>query len=196
MKTRREGLVLPVDRERRLEARHLAAERVPLHLDVDQPEPLAVEHDHPGAGAEDRGLEGADRVVEPVQPHQARHRRRLAARDDQPVEPLELLRQAHLDDLGPEPAQHRDVLAERSLQGQDADLHDQSVPARAMGREALRTRSASGVDGVDAPAPLVEAPVARPPAVALGAVPLPAVVDDERASALEAPGQRELLDED
>ena len=103
MKTRGERLVLALDLDRRLEARDLAPERVALDGEVDQAEPLAVEHDHAGAGAEDRRRERADRVVEPVEAHQAHHRRRLAAGDDEPVEPVELLRQAHLDRLDAEP---------------------------------------------------------------------------------------------
>ena len=84
---------------------------------------LAVEQDHPGAGPEDGALEAADRLLEPVEPHQARDRRRLAARDDEPVEPVELLGLAHLDDVRAEPAQHRRVLAEVALDGENTDLH-------------------------------------------------------------------------
>ena len=83
---------------------------------------VAVEHDHPGAGAEDRRLEPVQRLVDPVQPHQPADRGRLAARDDQAVEPVELLRQPHLDRLGAEAPQHRRVLAEVPLERQDADL--------------------------------------------------------------------------
>ena len=123
MKTAAKGVVLALDLDRRLEARDLTTERVALDREVDQAEPLAVEHDHAGAGTEDRGRERADRLVEAVQAHQAHHRGRLAARDDQPVEAVELLRQAHLDPLDAEATQHRDVLTERSLQGEDADSH-------------------------------------------------------------------------
>ena len=42
-------------------------------------------------------LEAAQRLVEPVEAHQPRDRGRLAARDDEPVEPVELLGLAHLD---------------------------------------------------------------------------------------------------
>ena len=83
---------------------------------------VAVEHDHPGAGAEDRRLEPPQRLVEPVQPHQPPDRGRFAARHDQPVEALELRGQPHLDRLRPEPAQHRRMLAEVPLDGQHADL--------------------------------------------------------------------------
>ena len=123
MKTAVKGCVLALDLDRRLEARDLPTERVALDREVDQAEPLAVEHDHAGAGAEDRRRERADRLVEAVQAHQAHHRGRLAARDDQAVEAVELLRQAHLDPLDAEATQHRDVLAERSLQCEDADSH-------------------------------------------------------------------------
>ncbi len=68
-------------------------------------------------------LEAADRVLEPVEPHQAHERRRLAAGNDEPVEALQLLGLAHLDRLRAEAPQHRRVLAEVPLQGQDADPH-------------------------------------------------------------------------
>ena len=88
MKTPGERLVLARDPQRRLEARDLPAERVPLDDEVDQAEPLAVEHDHPGAGAEDRRRKGSDRLVEAVEAHQSQHRRRLPARDHEAVEAL------------------------------------------------------------------------------------------------------------
>ena len=84
---------------------------------------VAVEHDHPRARAEHGSLEATDRLVEAVEAHQAHERRRLAAGDDEPVEPVELLRLAHLDDVRAEPAQHRRVLAEVPLDCEDADLH-------------------------------------------------------------------------
>ena len=82
---------------------------------------VAVEHDHPGARAEDGAGETAHRLVEPVEAHQAREGRRLAAGDDQPVEAVQLLGLAHLDDVRAEPAQHRRVLAEVPMHGQNAD---------------------------------------------------------------------------
>ena len=42
---------------------------------------------------------------------------------DEPVEAVELLGQPHLDHLGAERAQHRRVLAEVALHGEDADRH-------------------------------------------------------------------------
>ena len=67
--------------------------------------------------------EPPDGLVEPVQAHQAHERRRLAAGDHEPVEPVELLRLAHLDDVRAEPAQHRRVLAKVALHCQNADRH-------------------------------------------------------------------------
>ena len=107
---------------------------------------VAVEHDHPGAGAEHGPANVADRLVEPVEAHQARERRRLAARDHEPVEAGELLGLAHLDHLGAEAAQHRRVLAEVALHGENADperLHRQQMvaPCEAGRRCAVARRS-------------------------------------------------------
>ena len=121
MKTPDEGLVLSVDPKLGLEARDLPAECVSFDDEVDQPEPLAVEHDHPRTRAEDRRREGADGLVEPVEAHQTQHRRRLAARDHQAVEVVQVLRQPHLERLDAESAQHRGVLAERTLECEHAD---------------------------------------------------------------------------
>ena len=121
MKTARTRLVAVADVDVGLEALHLAAERVPLDRDVGEGEVVAVEHDHPRARAEDRRVERAQRLVEPVEAHQPRDRRRLAAGQDQAVEPVELRRQPHLDRLGAEAPQHRRVLAEVALHGKDAD---------------------------------------------------------------------------
>ena len=82
-----------------------------------------VEHDQARAGAEHRLFEGADRILEPVEPHQANERRRLSARNHEPVEPLELLGLAHLDRLRAEPPQHGRVLTEVSLHSEDSDPH-------------------------------------------------------------------------
>ena len=121
MNTARSGSLSPGQLEVGLERRHLPAEGVPADADVDEPEVVAVEHDHPGAGAEHRLPELADRLVEAVEAHQPRERGRLAARDHEPVEPVELLGLAHLDDLRAEPAQHRRVLAEVALHGENTD---------------------------------------------------------------------------
>src|SRR5262249_43083435 len=85
-----------------LERSDRATEGVAPHRDVDEAEMVAVEHDHPGARAEHGPLELAQRLVDAVEPHQARERRRLAAGDDEPVEPVELLGNADLDDVGAE----------------------------------------------------------------------------------------------
>ena len=127
-------LVVAVEVEIGLEARELAAVGVSIDLEVGKAEVSSVEQDHPGAGAEDRLLEAPHRLLEPVEPHQPRDRRRLAARNDEPVEAVELNREAHLDDVRAEPAQHRRVLAEVALKREDADSHGASVEAGARER--------------------------------------------------------------
>ena len=100
---------------------HLTPERVPRREDVGESEMLAVEHDHSGAGTEDRAAEVAQRLVEAVEPHEPCDRCRLAPGDDQAVEAVELLRQAHLDRLRAEAPQDSRVLAKIALYGQDTD---------------------------------------------------------------------------
>ena len=56
---RPQRLVLAGHLEVGLERRDLASEGVAPHRDVDQPEVVAVEHDHPGARAEDGPVEPA-----------------------------------------------------------------------------------------------------------------------------------------
>src|SRR5438874_1595662 len=134
-----------------LEAAHLASERVALHTEVGEPEVVAIENDHPRARSEDGRLEAAQRLVQPVQAHEPRDRRRLAAGQDQAVEPLQLLGQADLDRLGAEAPEHIRVLAEVPLHGEDADpkppLHEAIVgsatryDAGVLQAPAGRTRS-------------------------------------------------------
>jgi hypothetical protein len=116
-----ERAILSVELEVRLEARHLPTVCVPVDLQVGQPEVRAVEQDHPRTRAEDRRRERADRLVEPVARREAQDRRRLPTRDDEPVEPVELSGQAHLDDIRAGLAQDARVLAKGALQREDAD---------------------------------------------------------------------------
>src|SRR4051794_5705976 len=165
-----QGLSLAHQGQVCLEARDLPSIRVPVDVDVNGAEMSAVEHDHPRAGAEEGAGELAHRLVEAVEPHQAHERGRLAARDDQPIEPLQLLRLADLDGVGAEPTKHRRVLAEVSLDCQDADRHDadcrfglEELGARdrvaAAPREHLRDRdedkSQDGVRECSAPRAVV-----------------------------------------
>src|SRR4051794_34340570 len=85
---RTDGRPAVADVEICLEAPHLAPESVPPDRDVGETELVTSEHDHPGAGAEDRLLEAQQRLVEAVQAHEPRDRRRLSARDDEAVEAL------------------------------------------------------------------------------------------------------------
>ena len=63
----------------------------------------------------------AQRVAEPFALDAERHRRRLAARHHQPVQPLEVGRHADLAHLGAEALQHLRVRFEVALKGEDAD---------------------------------------------------------------------------
>src|SRR5438552_5236317 len=115
-------LVAVPDVQVRLEALHLPAERVAPSPVAAHPEVVAVEDDHARARPEDRAAELAHRLVEAVEAHQTGDRGRLAAGNDEAVEPLELLRKPHLDRLGAEPPQYGGVFPEVPLNGEDADL--------------------------------------------------------------------------
>src|SRR5436190_11622882 len=127
-----QGLVGAVEPQVGLEARDLAPVGVAVDDDVGEPEVLPVEHDHPGAGAEHGPVEVAQRLVQAVEPDQAHDRGRFAAGNDEAVDLFELLRRPYLDRLRSQPAQHRRVLAEVSLDCQNADLH-----AEILGRETV-----------------------------------------------------------
>src|SRR5438105_196978 len=71
-----------------LEARDLPAVGVAAHLEIEQPEVVPVEEDHSRAGSEERPREGANRLLQAVEPDEPGNRRRLAARDHQSVELL------------------------------------------------------------------------------------------------------------
>src|SRR6476619_687744 len=131
-----------------LEALHLTAERVPVDHQVCEIEVLAIEHDHPGARAEDGARVGADRLVEAVQLGEAHDRRRLASREHEAVEALELLGKPHLDDVRAESAQGCGVLAEGALQREDADAHRPAHAVSYQPRTSSRSSSASELDEI------------------------------------------------
>ena len=88
---------------------------------VEQP---VGEQDHPGAGAVGRQPAadgGAQRLEQPEPGGQLDHRRRLAAREDQPVDGGQLLRPPHGHRLGTLLAQGRQMLADVALQGEHPD---------------------------------------------------------------------------
>src|SRR6476469_2263906 len=114
-------LVAVPDVEVGFEALDLAAERVAPRAVVTEGEVVAVEDDHPGTRSQDRAAELAHRLVETVETHQPADGGRLAAGDDQPVKPVELCGEPHLDRLGTEPPQHGRVLSEVPLHSEDAD---------------------------------------------------------------------------
>src|SRR5262249_58934206 len=103
-------------------------------------------------GAEHGPGERAQRLVEAVEAHQPHERGRLAARNDQAVEPVELLRLAHLDDVRAETAQHRRVLAEVPLDCEDPDGHGDYQP---------RVSSSSSGRSAAAERPLIASPSPR-----------------------------------
>src|SRR5215208_4462583 len=81
--------------------------------------------DHPGARAPHRTtlVEVAPYTVEETRgDHHLPYRRRLAAWDDDPGQPFEVLHGPHLDRLDPKPTQDLGVLPEVSLQREHPDL--------------------------------------------------------------------------
>ena len=65
--------------------------------------------------------EGAQRIGQALALDAERHRGRLAAGHDEPVEAFEVGRHPHLAHLGAQRAQDADVRGEAALQGEDAD---------------------------------------------------------------------------
>ncbi len=116
-----ERLRIPLELDVRLEARDLPAVSVALDLQVDQPEMRAIEEDHARAGSEQRARECGHRLLEAADAHEAADRGRLTPRDDEPVEPRQLLRPADFHDVDAEPTQQGHVLAKVPLDRQDAD---------------------------------------------------------------------------
>jgi hypothetical protein len=80
----------------------------------------AVEHDHPRAGAERRRAGGdhlAQRLGQAVALEADRHRGRLAARDDQAVDPVQVRRGADFLGRSAELLEHAGVRLEAALKG-------------------------------------------------------------------------------
>ena len=87
---------------------------------------LARQDDHPGARAEDRGAaigEVEDRLAQAPALDELAHRRALAAGQDQAADALEVGRLAHAHALDADGGERVEMLAERALERQDADLH-------------------------------------------------------------------------
>src|SRR5712692_396957 len=140
------------ERKISLEARDLAAVGIPVDFHVDEAEMLAIEHDHPGTGTQDRAIERADCLVQTVEPHQTHERRRLTAGNDKPVQLLQLLGLPHLDRSDPEPPQHRQVFAKVALDGEDTDAWAHYQP---------RVSSSSSGARAAAESPLIASPRPR-----------------------------------
>ena len=138
-------------RQVRLEGVQLAPEGVALDRDVEQRQDrlvavgdLAREQDHAGAGAEDRRArrrQVEDRLAQAPAVDELAHRRALAAGQDEAGEAVEVGRQAHLDALDADLAQHGEVLGERTLDGEDADhgaSHGRAPGGASLGRSSSR----------------------------------------------------------
>lgn len=120
----------PPHRDVLLEAPYLATERVAARLDVHQAEVRAVEHDQPGARAEDR-TPGADevayRLFEAPGLELDVHRRALPAWDHESIEPFELAGVAHLSRARAQPLERGAVGLEAALHGKHADAGPESL---------------------------------------------------------------------
>ena len=116
-----------------LERVQLPTEGVPLDRDVEEREDgllaaddVAGEQDHPGAGAEHRragGRQVHDRLVQAPAMDELADGRAFAAGQDQPAESGQVVGQADLDRLDADRPKDADVLDERTLDRQHADLH-------------------------------------------------------------------------
>ena len=154
MNTPSERQVVPFECDVRLEAPHLTPVRVSVDDDIGESEVIPVEHDHARARPEHRSIELPDRLVEPVEPGELHDGRRLTAGDHDPVEPVELLRKPHLDDVGTEKLERARVLAEGTLEGEHSDARSSRHRARLRdGRHQPRTssRSSSGSELAEIP---------------------------------------------
>ncbi len=102
----------------------LAPEGVPARAHVEHAEVLAIEQDEAGAGTQDRLARAGEvpqRLGEALPLDPERHRRRLAARDHERVETLELLRRPHGPRLRPQLTERSRVCLEVALEGEHPD---------------------------------------------------------------------------
>ena len=152
------------DVEVRLERVELVAEGVAPHGHVEAAEGLLVrqrvedavgQHDQPGARAVDRHPvrdPGAQRLPQPERAGELVHHRRLAAGDDQPGDPVELALAPHRHRLGAERREHREVLAEVALEGEDPDRAGRRHQPRSASRCGAGT-SATLMPTIASPSP-------------------------------------------
>ena len=141
----------------RLERVELAAIGIAPDLDIEEGEdgPVAIgdptgEEDHPGAGAPHRrtgGGQAQDRLGQAVGVHQASHGGRLAAGQDQGLDPGQVAGEPDFDRLGADLTQGRGVLGHVPLHGQDADPR----PARRLYQPREASRSWSGISASSRP---------------------------------------------
>src|SRR5690606_8285727 len=131
----------------------LPAERVPPRDHVQPTEGALVrgaaddpvgEHDQPGAGAEHGqpgGDPGPERLEQLEGDQELADRGRLAARDDQPVQPGQVPFPAHRPGPGAGPAEQPVVLDDVALQRQDADQRHRVYQPRSASRCGAGTSS-------------------------------------------------------
>ena len=112
---------LALEGELGLERRQLTTERVAADLDVEDTEVVPIQHDHPGAGAQDRPTardELDERRTKPFTLHAEPDGGGLATGDHERVEPVEVRGRAYLAYLRTELGQGPCVSFEPALQGE------------------------------------------------------------------------------
>jgi hypothetical protein len=117
-----------------LKGAQLASERVALGPYIEDAEVLAVKHDEPGAGPEDRCARRrqlSQRVPQSLPGDAQGYDRRFSTGDDQRVEPVEVAGHANLPGLGPELTEHPSVSGEVALESEHADPRRRLIGAGA-----------------------------------------------------------------
>ena len=109
-----------------LEGRQLTAERVTAHADVEHTEVVSVQHDHSCAGPEDRlsaPRELDEWFSQALSLNAEADGRGLASRNDQGIQPLEVLRCTDFANLDVEAREALRMRLKAPLEGQNADDH-------------------------------------------------------------------------
>jgi hypothetical protein len=156
-----------IDRDLRFEGVELSTERVALDRHVEQGQDrrlaagdVAAEDDHPGARPEDRCAalgQIEDRLTEPPALDELAHRRALATGQDQATDVVEVGRFTDTDALDPDRRERIEMLAERTLQGEDADPHART-PGPGLTSRGRRVAPAPGSPRGRSPASVLPGP--------------------------------------
>ena len=136
------------DRERNFFRGELSSEGVPADGDIDEPEGFLIEFgdvargdDHPHTRPPQRhpGAHAChERLAERKTCQQSDDRRRLAARDDEPVHVVQVFEGLYARRLDAERIESGDVFVDVALEGEDADDR-RSPPFRAVRHQVPRT---------------------------------------------------------